>query len=116
MQKFKFIDYAIVFVLFFSACNETNEKETSETMNPFFTAYNTPFEVPPFDQIENRHFKPAMERGMEEQVKEIEEIVSSKEEPTFENTIAVLDQTGKLLDKVQTVFYNLNSAHTNDSI
>ncbi|EIM75724.1 peptidyl-dipeptidase [Nitritalea halalkaliphila LW7] len=82
-------------------------------MNPFFEPYATPFEVPPFDSIEIEHFKPAMEAGIKEQQAEIDAIVEQTEAPTFENTIEALENSGALLSRVQTVFGNLNSAHTN---
>lgn len=80
--------------------------------NPFFTEYTTPFQVPPFDQIKIEHYKPAYLKGMEEQVAEINAIINNPEAPNFENTIAALDQSGKLLSKVAIVFSGLNSANT----
>ena len=105
------------------ACGEP-EKETEDTTkkdeksmeNPFFKEYDTPFEVPPFDIIENDHFLPAFEKGMKSQKEEIDKIVNNDEKPTFENTILALEKSGELLNKVSSVFYNLNSAHTNDEI
>ena len=84
--------------------------------NPFFSEYNTPFQVPPFEDIKMEHYKPAFLQGMEEQAKEIDAIVNNPEEATFENTIVALDQSGQLLDKVSAVFYGLNSANTNDEM
>lgn len=84
--------------------------------NPFFTEYQTPFEVPPFDQIKLEHFLPAIEEGIKQQQAEIDAIVNSTEEPTFENTILALDKSGKLLKKVRPVFGNINSAETNDEM
>ncbi len=84
--------------------------------NPFFEAYGTPYDVPPFDQIKNKHFLPAFEAGMKEQADEVALIASRDSEPTFKNTVVALDQSGELLDKVSSVFFNLSSANTNDSI
>lgn len=81
--------------------------------NPFFRAWETPFQVPPFEQIKNAHFQPAFEKGMAEQQAEIEAIVSNSESPTFGNTIVAFDNSGALLRKVSSVFYSLNSANTN---
>jgi peptidyl-dipeptidase Dcp len=81
-----------------------------DATNPFFVEWDTPFQVPPFDKIKTEHFKPALEEGMKQQLAEIDEIVSNPEEPTFENTVAALDYTGSLLNKVLYVFYNYNSA------
>ncbi|MCF7805411.1 MAG: M3 family metallopeptidase [Candidatus Marinimicrobia bacterium] len=84
--------------------------------NPFFVEYNTPFGVPPFSEIEEEHYMPAFEAGIEEQAKEVEAIASSENAPTFANTIEALERSGELLDKVSNVFYNLTSAHTNDEM
>lgn len=101
-----------------AACNSPEkQKETSaERKNPFLTEYTAPFEVPPFEEIELEDYKPAFEKGMEEQKQEIDAIVNNTETPDFENTVAALDQSGKLLRKVRNVFYGLNSANTNDSL
>ena len=90
--------------------------KTCQKENPFFSEYNTPFQVPPFEQIELTHYKPAFVAGMEEQAQEVEAIVTNADAPTFENTIVALDQSGKLLRKVSSVFYGLNSADTNDEM
>jgi peptidyl-dipeptidase Dcp len=84
--------------------------------NPFLTKYTTPFEVPPFDQIKLEHYKAAFLKGMDAQAKEVNAIVNLKTTPDFENTIAALDQSGKLLTKVSAVFYGQNSANTSDEM
>lgn len=101
-------------------CGE-KEKETSTSMetvvdNPFFSEYDTPFGVPPFALISEEHYKPAFLEGMQQQMAEIDAILANEEEPTFENTILPLEYSGDLLKRVSSVFYNLNSAHTNDNI
>ncbi|MBK24184.1 MAG: peptidase M3 [Halobacteriovorax sp.] len=85
-------------------------------MNPFLEKFNTPHETMPFDKIENEHFMPALEAGIEEDRKEIEAIKNNPEEPSFENVIEALDRTGDLLGKVTGVFFNLHSANTNDEL
>ncbi|MFA7687821.1 MAG: M3 family metallopeptidase [Moheibacter sp.] len=100
--------------LLMTACNKENATDASE--NPFFAAYETPYEVPPFDKIKNKHFQPAFEEGMKVHSEEIEKIANDTSEPTFENTILAMENAGELLSKVSTVFFNLSSAHTNDSI
>ncbi|HLN19643.1 MAG TPA: M3 family metallopeptidase [Bacteroidales bacterium] len=90
------------------------KKEKSD--NPFFNEYDTPFQVPPFEKIKAEHFMPAYLKGFEEQKREIREIITSKEEPTFENTIKAMEYSGELLDKVGSVFGALNSANTNDTL
>jgi peptidyl-dipeptidase Dcp len=89
------------------------EADAEET-NPFFEEWTLPFGMPPFDEIEDDHFIPAMERGMEEHLAEIEAIASSDEAPTFENTIVAMEKGGQLLGKVTRVFFNLVGADTND--
>ncbi|MDR1645272.1 MAG: M3 family metallopeptidase [Tannerellaceae bacterium] len=108
---------AAVAAALLSACTLSDKKSgNDETNNPFFTEYSTPFGVPPFDKIEIAHYKPAIVKGIEEQAKEIDAIVNQSEEPTFENTIVALDQSGELLSKASTVFSAQNSANTNDEM
>ena len=85
-------------------------------MNPFFEEYQTPFQIPPFEKIEFSHYAPAFEAGMQEQLKDIEKITSNEQAPSFENTIVELERTGKILDKVSNVFFNLLGSNTDDSM
>jgi peptidyl-dipeptidase Dcp len=107
-----------ILILFISALWITGCSTDDTTMNenPLYTKSTLPFEAPDFDVIENRHFIPAFERGMEEQLTEIDSIATQESEPTFENTIVAMEMSGDLLTRVQRVFYNLTSAHTNDEI
>ena len=99
------------------ACSSSKKSDVAETTpNPFFTEYTTPFGVPPFDKIEVAHYKPAFLKGMEEHKKEIDAIVNNTEEPTFENTIVALDQSGELLNKVLYAFGGQSSVNTTDEI
>ncbi|GGW24009.1 M3 family metallopeptidase [Arenibacter certesii] len=75
-----------------------------------------PFDTAPFSKIKNEHFKPAILQAIEDARKEIDTIAQSTDEPTFENTIAALDFSGQQLDRVTSVFFNLNSAETNAEI
>ena len=84
--------------------------------NPFFAPYGTPWEVPAFDKIKTEHFMPAFERGIAEQKTEMEKIRDNKDAPTFANTIEAMEVSGKLLTRVSDVFFNLNSAETNDEM
>ncbi len=81
-------------------------------MNPFFTTY----EYIPFDRIKFEDYEPAIMRGIEEEDKDIESIVSNRDKATFENTIEALDNAGSLLENVEECFYNLLSAETNDNL
>ncbi|MDR0698811.1 MAG: M3 family metallopeptidase [Tannerella sp.] len=93
-----------------------NKIELNMNENPFFTEYTTPFAVPPFDKIRMEHYKPAFLQGMEEHRKEIEAIIKNTAIPDFENTIVALDQCGKRLRNVSSVFFGLNSANTSNEM
>ena len=88
----------------------------SAEANPFFQAWNTPFGVPPFEQIKNEHFLPALKKGIEEERREVVAIAKNPQAASFSNTIEALDRAGELLEKVQSVFSNLTSAETNDRL
>ena len=79
-------------------------QNNGEEMNPFLIDYDTPYQIPPFEKIEVIHYEPAFDEGMKQHLSEIEAITNNKEDPTFENTIVQLERTGKLLDKVSSVF------------
>ncbi len=84
--------------------------------NPFYTEWDTPFGVPPFDEIKIEHFEPATLEGMKRQRAEINEIAANKSMPTFENTVEALDRSGALLARVRNVFGALNGTMTNDEM
>lgn len=91
-------------------------KELMDKSNPFFQPSPLMFEYPQFGKIENKHFLPAFEQGMMDQIDEIEVITEHKAAPTFSNTIVALELSGQLLDRVSSVFFGLVSAHTNEGI
>ncbi|MFD1096844.1 M3 family metallopeptidase [Salegentibacter chungangensis] len=74
------------------------------------------FEYAPFSKIKDEHFKPAITASIEQARKEIEEIANSAEAPDFKNTVEALEFSGKQLDRVTSIFFNLNSAETNQEI
>ncbi len=84
--------------------------------NPFFEKYTTPYGTVPFDKIKTEHYEPAIREGIRQQAAEIDAIVNNPEAPTFANTILAYEKSGKLLDRVTTVFGNLRSAETNDDL
>lgn len=84
--------------------------------NPFFLDWKTPFGVPPFGNIKIEHYLPAFERFIQQHDQQIEEIVSQKSPPTFENTIAALDRSGGRLDRVKHVFSAMHSSMTNPEL
>ncbi|MEQ9468610.1 MAG: M3 family metallopeptidase [Ekhidna sp.] len=107
--------YAVAAIIFIS-CQQQSETKDMQSENPFYQEWDTPYGVPPFAQIKNKHYKPAFEDGMSQQLKEVEGIAGSEESPTFDNTIAAYEKSGELLNKVSNVFFTLTGAHTNDSI
>ncbi|MBA4746728.1 MAG: M3 family metallopeptidase [Muricauda sp.] len=80
--------------------------------NPLLEA----FDKAPFSKIKNEHFKPAFLQAIEDTKKEIDTIVNNPEPPTFENTLEALDFSGQQLDRISSIFFNLNSAETNEEI
>jgi Zn-dependent oligopeptidase len=85
-------------------------------MNPLLEKFSTPFETAPFEEISNEHFLPAIKEAITIGNKEVEAITSSIQEPDFENTIVALEKSGQLVERVAGIFFNLNSAETNDQI
>tara|TARA_R110002073_G_scaffold40547_5_gene115125 strand:+ start:246111 stop:248141 length:2031 start_codon:yes stop_codon:yes gene_type:complete len=84
--------------------------------NPLLKKFNTNHTTAPFSAIKNEHFKPAFEQAIEQAKAEIDTITENSENPTFENTIEALDFSGQILDRISSIFFNLNSAETNDEI
>ncbi|MFO7978555.1 MAG: M3 family metallopeptidase [Bacteroidales bacterium] len=95
------------FVMLLGSCSTAVEE------NPFFSEYDTPFGVPPFDKIKNEHFLPAYEEAIKQHKAEIDAIVNNEEAPAFENTIVAYDRAGEMLSKVGSVFGGLRGANTN---
>ena len=84
----------------------------SEQTNPLLT----PFDLAPFSKLKNEHFSPAFKILIKEAKEEIEAIANNTTAPTFENTIEAMEFSGNQLDRVSSLFFNLNSAETNDEI
>ncbi|MCD8186917.1 MAG: M3 family metallopeptidase, partial [Rikenellaceae bacterium] len=82
--------------------------------NPLLETFDTPFGVPPFEKIETEHYLPAFEQAMARAQAEIDAIVNNPEDPTFENTVAALEFSGRQLETVSALFFNLNEAETNE--
>ena len=132
-MKFKLI-YLILSLVLIVACSEQEEQTAASSAeasgepevvaneepvaveNPFFQESPLYKNYPQFDLVANEHYLPAFERGMEENLAEIEAIASQNEEATFENTIIQMELSGDLLNRVATVFFAMSSAHTNDDI
>lgn len=89
---------------------------TQTETNPFLTEFQTPYGVPPFDQIKLEHYEPAFMKGIDEQNANIQAITSNAEAPTFDNVIVAFDNSSPILDRVGGVFYNLSEAETTDEL
>jgi peptidyl-dipeptidase Dcp len=100
-----------------SVIAQTSPVQNSNTAeNPLLTESSLPYHVPPFDKIKDEDFVPAIEQGMREQLKEVEPVADNSEKPTFDNTIVALERTGRLLDRAQRTFSNLNACNTNPAM
>lgn len=108
--------FLFVIILIFNACSKTQNMTEDQTQNPFFSSFDTPFGVPPFDKIDAKHFMPAFIEAMNRHVKEIEEIAHHTSTPTFENTIVPLEFSGEMLNRVSKTFFSLYYAQTNDTL
>src|SRR6266540_5513411 len=84
--------------------------------NPFFTPSALPFQAPPFDQIKDADYQPAIEEGMKRQLAEIETIANNPDPPTFDNTIVAMEKTGDLLTRAAKVFFALTGSNTNPTL
>ena len=97
-----------------STCGEKPLVEMPESLkgNPLVEEWNTPYQTPPFSEIEYAHYEPAIDYAIELNRAEIEAIVNNPEAPTFENTIVAMEQSGKLLNRATGVFFCLNGCLT----
>ncbi len=119
-------------LIFFYSCGtekkseevKTQKKEVNKEMktevkaetNPFFSNFDTPFNVPPFDKIKVKHYLPAIKEGIKRQQTEIDEIVNNTEPPTFTNTIEALEKSGSMLKSTNNIFGILISCMTNEDM
>ncbi|WP_417867036.1 M3 family metallopeptidase [Xanthomarina gelatinilytica] len=85
-------------------------------MNILNKPFDTQFHTAPFSKIKNEYFLPAFKKAIEKAKKEIEDITNNPETPSFKNTVEALDFSGEELDRISSIFFNLNSAETNDEI
>ncbi|MFK3670815.1 M3 family metallopeptidase [Leifsonia aquatica] len=82
--------------------------------NPFFSPSTLPYQLPPFADIRDEHYRPAFERGFAEQLAEVEAVTASPEPATFENTFLPLERSGGVLQRVAEVFFNKSSSDSTD--
>ena len=91
-------------VVLSGACKKKTAENPELANNPFMKEWNTPYGVPPFEEIKTTDYLPAIQEGMRQQMENIQAICDSKEEPTFANTIIPYEYSGELLTKVSSVF------------
>ena len=92
-----------------AACTQTKN-------NPFLEEWNTPYGIPPFEKIQLTDYIPAVKAGIEEQNKELEAILNNQDAPTFENTVAAYELSGKTLTKTTAVLFNLQETEGSDEM
>ncbi len=85
-------------------------------MNPLLNNFNTPFETPPFQDIKNEHFLPAIQEAIRQGKEDVNRITANEEEPDFSNTIEALERSGERVGLISSIFFNLNSAETSEEI
>ena len=106
----------IISFLAIAGLTALNMENIQAQSNPLLTEWNTPHQVPPFTQIKHEHFVPAIDKALEEAKAEVDAIIENPEAPTFKNTIVALELSGKKLDRVTSVLFNLNSAETDEQM
>ncbi len=84
--------------------------------NPFLTEWNTPYGIPDFTQIKEKHYIPAIEYGIRQQQSEIDAIISNSEAPTFENVVEAYERSGSVLDRVSLVLFNISESDATESM
>lgn len=112
-----------------SSCTTMNTTSTSENSapdmvavtpemanNPFMQKSKLQYQAPEFDKIKDEHFKPAFDYGLKVQSAEIEKIANQKADPTFENTVLALENSGEVLKRAQLIFFNLTGSNTNPTL
>ncbi len=89
------------------SCNRTN---------PFLTEWNTPYGIPDFEAVQEKHYVPAVEAGIRQQQSEIDAIIANQDVPTFENVVEAYERSGAILDRVVGVLFNLSETDGTDSL
>ena len=86
------------------------------SFNPLTSPWQTPYQTPPFNEIKNEHYEPAFHHALEIARKEIQDIANNSGTPTFDNTLAALDRSGELLDRISIIFFNLLVCNTSKEL
>ena len=87
-----------------------------KNINVFLQDWDTPYGIPPFEQIKEKDYIPAVKLGIKLQEAEIDEIIARNDEPTFENTVAAYERSGAVLEKVTGVLFNLSETDATESL
>jgi peptidyl-dipeptidase Dcp len=111
-----FLVFPTAALLTLSAVSCADRSEPGVGDNPLLTGWDTPFGVPPFDRIENGHYLPAFREAMRRHRAEIDAITTDSGAPTFANTLEAMERAGHDLNRVASVFYAVEGAHTNDTL
>ncbi len=115
MMKHKLSILMAAATLFAVGC-QNNQSDMNDTANPFFSEWNTPYNIPDFSRIKTEHYIPAFEEGIRQQKAEIDAIVNNPENPTFENTILAYEYSGQLLREVSSIFFNLSECENSEEM
>ena len=99
-----------------TAASQTDQAMAAERTNPFLKAYETPYDIPPFDQIRYEDYMPAFEQGIAEFKADIKAIVDNPATPDFANTILAMEKSGRLLNRVMLVFSSLDETESSDEM
>jgi len=108
--------HLFTFAALLSAFQITAVSAANPVDNPLLKESTLPYHLPPFDKIKDEHFVPAIEAGMREQLKEVDTVANNSAKATFENTVVALERTGRLLDRAEQTFSNLNACNTNPAM
>ena len=104
MKKIILFSIALMTLL---SCNRTN---------PFLTEWDTPYGIPDFGAVQEKHYVPAVEAGIRQQQSEIDAIIANQSAPTFENVVVAYERSGAILDRVVGVLFNLSETDGTDSL
>jgi len=120
---------ALAAVLMLVACSEQEKSEIEQSSstpekakipsakaNPLLEAWNTPFEIPPFDTVSDDDYMPAVEDAIEKMKVEVDTIINDPNEPTYENTIVALEKSGAEITRIIRLFSNITGTDTNDKL
>ncbi len=98
---------AIAFIMAATSCNRDN---------PFLTEWNTPYGIPDFNAMQEKHYIPAIEAGIRQQQGEIDAIIANTEAPTFANVVEAYEKSGAVLDRVSLVLFNISESDATESM